>query len=70
MTTETEAAPPWSESQARWHHVHTMFERMRHMSRSDWQMELKSIGAADPSVACDVLTLLVADESIRMAKIE
>jgi hypothetical protein len=47
-----------------------MFERLRHMSRSNWQVELKSIGAADPSVACDVLTLLVADESIRMAKIE
>lgn len=70
MTTETEAAPPWPESKARWQHVHTMFERLRHLPRHAWQFELKSIGAADPSVACDVLTLLVADESIRLAKIE
>lgn len=66
----TELAPPWSESQARWHHVHMMFERIRHMPRSAWHGELNDIRAADPSVACDVLTLLVADESIRMAKIE
>ena len=65
-----EFAPPWSESQARWHHVHTMFERLRHMPRHAWQVELKALGAADPSVACDVLTLLVADESIRLTKVE
>lgn len=66
----TELAPPWSTNQLRWHHVHTLFERIRHMPRRHWHAELYDIGAADPSVACDVLTLLVADESIRMAKIE
>ena len=66
----TDLAPPWSESTSRWHHVHTLFERMRHMPRSAWHNELIDIRAADPSVACDVLTLLVADESIRMAKVE
>lgn len=65
-----ELAPPWSESQQRWQHVHTLFERLRHMPRTHWPIELNDIRAADPSVACDVLTLLVADESIRMAKIE
>lgn len=66
----TEAALQWSESKTRWQHVRTMFERLRHLSRSEWQVELKALGAADPSVACDVLTLLVADESIRLTKVE
>jgi hypothetical protein len=66
----TELAPPTSESHTRWQHVHVMFERMRHMPRSRWQTELNDIRAADPSVACDVLTLLLADESIRMSKVE
>ncbi len=66
----TELAPPPSGNQIRWQHVHMMFERIRHMPRSAWHSELNDIQAADPSVACDVLTLLVADESIRMAKIE
>lgn len=67
---KTEVKPTWSESPARWQHVHTMFERMRHMPRKDWPAELSDIRAADPSVACDVLTLLLADESIRQAQIE
>ena len=66
----TELAPRWSESQERWQHVHTMFERLRHIPRTHWHSELNDIRAADPSVACDVLTLLVADESIRTAEIK
>lgn len=58
-----------AECQARWQAVHDLFERLRHVPRSAWHAELNAALPGDPSMAYEVLSLLVADESIESPQV-
>ncbi len=55
---------------ARWQLVHDLFERLRHVPRSSWHAELNAALPDDPSMAYEVLSLLVADESVERSQVE
>jgi hypothetical protein len=50
--------------QERWQRVHELFERLRHVERSAWHAALHAAAPDDPALAYEVLSLLVADESV------
>ncbi len=54
--------------QERWQRVHALFERLRHSDRSAWHAELHAAAPADPALAYEVLSLLVADESVEASQ--
>lgn len=53
---------------ARWQLVHDLFERLRQTPRSTWHAELNAVAPEDPALAYEVLSLLVADESVERAQ--
>ncbi|MEY4183507.1 MAG: hypothetical protein RLZZ217_2133 [Planctomycetota bacterium] len=57
-------APSASVDQQRWQRVHALFERLRHVERSAWHAELHAAAPEDPALAYEVLSLLVANESV------
>lgn len=55
---------------ARWQLVHELFERLRQTPRSMWHAELNAVVPRDPALAYDVLSLLVADESVERSQVD
>jgi len=55
---------------ARWRVVHELFERLRHAPRNVWHAELNAVAPGDPALAYEVLSLLVADESVEESQVE
>lgn len=54
--------------QERWQRVHDWFERLRKVPRSAWHAELNAALPDDPALAYEVLSLLVADESVEQSQ--
>jgi len=54
---------------ARWQLVHEFFEQLRHAPRSAWHTELKAVASDDPALAYEVLSLLVADQSVEDSQV-
>ena len=67
MKVEVEASSA-SVDQQRWERVHALFERLRHVERSAWHAELHAAAPEDPALAYEVLSLLVADESVEASQ--
>ena len=57
-------APSASVDQQRWQRVHALFDRLRQVERSAWHAELHVAAPEDPALAYEVLSLLVANESV------
>jgi hypothetical protein len=50
--------------QERWQRVHALFDRLRQVERSAWHAQLHAAAPDDPALAYEVLSLLVANESV------
>lgn len=55
--------------QERWQRVHDVFDRLRQRPRCEWHAALSSEVSDDPSMAYEVLSLLVANESVEGSQI-
>ena len=55
--------------QERWQRVHEVFDRLRQRPRCEWHAALSSEVCDDPSMAYEVLSLLVANESVEGSQI-
>lgn len=55
---------------ARWQDVRHVFERVRVQPRNEWHAALSAAFPDDPSMAYEVLSLLVADESVQRGTTE
>lgn len=54
----------------RWQRVHDVFDRLRKRPRCEWHAALSAEVSDDPSMAYEVLSLLVANESIEGSQVQ